>query len=158
MNVFNQVLNVHAPVTQIKYSKQQKKRNAKPWITPDILKMIKLKDKTYQKFVKKINPTTRIQLKETYKEQKNEITKMIRKSKKVYFNEYFAKNSSNNKKLWAGINQIINKSNNKTNNPVCIEIDVDGNVTTVTDPKDIANAFNSHYTYSSRKDIEKTQI
>ena len=56
------------------------------------------------------------------------------------------KNSSNNKKLWAGIKQIINKSNNQTNNPMCIEIDVEGNVTAVTDPKEIANAFNSHYT------------
>ena len=88
MTVFNKILDLHAPNNQIKYSKQQNKRNAKPWITPDILKIIKLKDKTLLKY----------QLKETYKEQKNEITNMIRKSKKIYFNEYFAKNSSNDEK------------------------------------------------------------
>ena len=71
---------------------------------------------------------------------------MIRNSKNIYCNEYFAKNSSNNKKVWAGINQIMNKSNNQTNNPMCTEIDVEGNVVTVTDPGEIANAFNSHYT------------
>ena len=72
MNVFNQKLDVHAPITQIKHSTQQPKRNVKPWITPEILKMIKLKDKTYQKLVKQKNPTTRILLKNTYKEQNNQ--------------------------------------------------------------------------------------
>ena len=57
MNVFNQILDVHAPITQMKNSKQQQKRNAKPWITQDILKMIKLKDKTYQKIVKEKMPS-----------------------------------------------------------------------------------------------------
>ena len=158
MNVFNQILDIHAPITQLKNSKQQQKRNTKPWITKDILKMIKLKDKTYQKIVKEENVITKTQLNETYKGQKNEITKMIRKSKKIYYNEYFAKNSSNNKKLWAGINQIINKCNNKTNNPMCIEIDVEGNVTTVTDPREIANAFNSHYTTVAENILKNADI
>ena len=82
MNVFNQILDIHAPITQLKNSKQQQKRNTKPWITKDILKMIKLKDKTYQKIVKEENVITKTQLNETYKGQKNEITKTIRKSKK----------------------------------------------------------------------------
>ena len=80
---------------------------------------------------------------------------MIRKLKNVYSKEYFAKNSSNNKKLWAGINPIINKSNNKANDPVCIKIDVNGNVTTVTDSKNIANAFNSHYATVAEKILKK---
>ena len=50
MTVFNKILDLHAPNNQIKYSKQQNKRNAKPWITPDILKIIKLKDKTLLKY------------------------------------------------------------------------------------------------------------
>ena len=79
---------------------------------------------------------------------------MIRKSKKTYFNENFAQ-----QKLWAGINQvIINKSNNKTYNPVCIEIDVDGNVTTVADPKDIANSFHLHYTTVAEKILKNANI
>ena len=82
MSVFNQILDVHAPITQMNNFKQHQKRNAKPWITRHILKMIKLKDKTYQKIVKKKNAITKTQLNETYKGKKNEITKMIRKSKK----------------------------------------------------------------------------
>ena len=33
-----------------------------------------------------------------YKQQKNEITKLIRQSKKTYYNEYFSKNNTNIKK------------------------------------------------------------
>ena len=63
MNLCNQILNVYTPVTQIKYSKQQNKRNAKPWITPDILEIIKLKDKTYQKLAKERFPPLEYNLK-----------------------------------------------------------------------------------------------
>ena len=86
----------------------------------------------------------------TYKQQKNEITKLIRKSKELHYNDYFVKNSTNVKKLWAGINQIVNQRKNSSSTPVCIEIDNDWNVT-ITDLKEIANAFNLHYTTISEK-------
>ena len=73
----------------------------------------------------------------------------------MHYNEYFIKNNSNLKKLWNGINQIINKRSSSNNIPVSIEIDVDGNVRTITDPTDIANAFNSHYTSVADKILKK---
>ena len=73
----------------------------------------------------------------------------------MHYNEYFTKNSGNIRKLWVGINQIINKNNNSSNVPVCIEIDIEGNVKTVTNPKEIANAFNSHYTTVADKILKK---
>ena len=73
----------------------------------------------------------------------------------MHYNEYFAKNSSNVKKLWTGINQILNKSNSKNKYPVCIEIDNDGNVNTITDPKEIADEFNLHYTTVAEKILKK---
>ena len=73
----------------------------------------------------------------------------------MQYNEYVAKNSSNVKKLWTGINQILNKSNNKNKYPVCIEIDNDGNVNTITDPKEIADEFNLHYTTVPEKILKK---
>ena len=99
LNVFNQVLDIHAPLTKIKPSKNDAKRNAKPWITTSILKLIKIKDKTYKTFIKEENATIKEQLFSSYKQQKNEITKLTRKSKKIHYNEYFAKNNSNLKKL-----------------------------------------------------------
>ena len=155
LNVFNQILDIHAPITEIKSSKSRTKRNTKPWITTEMLKLVKSKDKTYQQFIKEKDPTAKEELNAKYKQQKNEITKLTRKAKKLHFNEYFAKNSANTKKLWAGINQILNKGNNSSNTPVCIEIDNDGNVSTIVDPKDIANTFNSHYTSVAEKILKK---
>ena len=153
LHIFNQILDVHAPMVEVKVSKKQAKRNAKPWITTEILKLIKLKDKTYQQLIKEEDTTIKNELKASYNQQKNEITKLIRKS--IHFNNYFVKNSKNIKKLWAGINQIINKSNTHNNIPVSIEIDIDGNVNTIVDPKEIANTFNSHYTTVADKILKK---
>ena len=146
LNVFDQILDIHSPITEIKQSRKSIQQNAKPWITKNILKLIKVKDKTYKKLTNETDEAKKVELQNKYKEQKNEITKLTRKSKKLHFNEYFAKNNRNMKKLWAGINQIINKRKNTSNTPVCIEIDNDGNISTIVDQNEIADAFNSHYT------------
>ena len=52
LNVFEQMLNVHAPLKKVKIIKQNTKQKAKPWINNDILELIKLKDKTHDKFIK----------------------------------------------------------------------------------------------------------
>ena len=38
---------------------------------------------------------------------------------------------------------------------MCIEIDIDGNVNTISNPESIANAFNSHYTKVAEKILRK---
>ena len=57
LNVFNQILDIHAPLTEIKQSKKHIKHNTKPWITNDIIKLIRVKDKTYQQFIKESDLT-----------------------------------------------------------------------------------------------------
>ena len=155
LNVFEQVLNVHAPLTETKVTRKKIKQKSKPWINNGILKLIKNKDKSHNKFLKEKNQVKKDILFDKYKQQKNEITKLIRSSKKLHYNEYFASNSKNIKKLWSGINQIINKTNKANANPVCIEIDIDGNITTITEPKQIANAFNDHYTSVANQILKK---
>ena len=66
---------------------------------------------------------------------------------------YSSKNNSNLKKLWVGVNQILRKSKDSNNIPVCIEIDIDGNVNTITNQ--IANAFISPYTTVAEKILKK---
>ena len=39
LHIFNQVLVIHAPVIEIKISKREDRRNAKSWITNDIVKL-----------------------------------------------------------------------------------------------------------------------
>ena len=141
LNVFNQIPDIHAPMAEIKQSKKYIKQNTKPWITNDIIKLIRDKDKTYQQFIKESDTALKETIQNKLKEQKNEITKQIRESKKFFYDKYFSRNSSNLKKLWVGINQILNRGKNSNSIPVCIEIDVEGNVQTITDPKVIANTF-----------------
>ena len=69
---------------EIKPLKKEAKQNAKPWITNDILQLIKKKDKTYNKFIKQENAVIKGQILKTYKQQKNEVTKLIRKSQKIH--------------------------------------------------------------------------
>ena len=82
---------------------------------------------------------------------------MIRNSTRFHCNKYFAKNSSNVKKFRTGINKSCNKSNSKNKYPVCIVIDNDGNVNTITDPKDIADEFNLHYTAVAKKILKERE-
>ena len=98
INVFNQILNVHAPIKEIKMTKSKLKQNAKPWINNDILNLIKLKDKLHSKYIKEVNATTKLNILKEYKIKKNEITQSIRSSKKEYYSKYFEKNSKNIKK------------------------------------------------------------
>ena len=59
---------------------------------------IKTKDKMHKKSIKQENAVTKHQSFKTYK-QKNEITKIIRISKKKHYNEDFTKNNGNLKKI-----------------------------------------------------------
>jgi len=119
------------------------------------LKLIKKKDNIYIKFLKEKNPDNKQELNNKYKRIKNEITKTIRTSKKLYYNENFTNHSTNIKKLWVGVNQIINKKHQSSSGPLCIEIDIDGNVHTVVNPQEIANTFNSHYASVANKILKK---
>ena len=127
LNVFNQILDVHAPLKNVKLTNANHKQKLKPWINKDILKLVKIKDKIYAKFIKEKNSVKKQDLFKDYKTKKNEITKQIRCSKKAFYDEYFTKNSKNLRKLWIGVNQIINKAPNSNSSPTCIEIKEDGN-------------------------------
>ena len=70
IHTFNQLLDVHAPITKTKCSKKQNKKYAKPWISNDILKLIKAKDKMFRKFTKEKNNDLKNELLLKYKKKK----------------------------------------------------------------------------------------
>ena len=55
------------------------------------------------------------------------------------------------RKLWQGINEIINTKTKTKFMPTSIEIEVDKKLITITDEKQIANTFNQHYTTIAEK-------
>jgi hypothetical protein len=75
-NKLNKLTNKHTPLKMI--SKRKIKQSVKPWITKDIKKSIKIKNKLFCSGNK-----------EKYRLYRNKITNLTRMSKRFYFEEYF---------------------------------------------------------------------
>ena len=95
LNVFNQLLDIHAPLKTVKPTKSKTKQKSKPWINDNIIKLIKAKDKVHARCIKEKDAPTKQAIMNDYKKK---ITKQIRIAKKAYYNDYFEKNSKNVKK------------------------------------------------------------
>ena len=99
----------HAPLKKL--NKKQLNKLSKPWINNSILKMIKHRDRLFQK--KKDDPSNS-QIEGTYKLFRNRITREIKKAKKEYFKQFFEDNLNNMKKTWQGIKKLINLNYNSS--------------------------------------------
>jgi len=130
-----------------KLSNKEVKLKHNPWINNQILKEIKDRDKLYCKHKKCTDLTRKDTLALQLKNQKVKVKNLLRLSKKHYFSNYFQQHSSNAKKLWEGVNQII-ASRTKPNSAInCLETnDENGNKTNITNPKLISNFANKYYT------------
>ncbi len=130
------VANMHAPY--ITLTKSQMKWKQKPWISKQIQDLIKEKDHIYSKYVKNKSNFWYIR----YRSLCDIVKSEIKISKRRYFNWYFNTNIDNSKKIWKGINEIVNNKSSRDNEE--IYLDVDGNI--ITDQKTVANKFNKYYT------------
>ena len=61
--------------------------------------------------------------------------------KLLHYTNYLLDNKSNLKKVWQGINQIINLKSKNCSSPTCLV----QNGSSITDPKAIAENFNSYF-------------
>ena len=132
-----------------KVTSKDLKKKSKPWITNDIFNKLKLKSKIYGKYIK--CKASQVDLKNTllanYKSLKNEITLLMRTSKKDYYNRYFTNNRKSLRKTWEGIKEIINLKPSSSNTPSFIK-DHDK---THTDDISISNCFNNYFTSIAEK-------
>ena len=77
---------------------------------------------------------------------------MIRKSKKSYYQSFFAEYNTNIKKVWEGIKELVNIKKKNIITPTSIEIDN----SCTSDPKLICNSFNNYFV-NIADDILKTR-
>ena len=84
-------------------SGRKAERFSKPWITRGIILSIKTKNKLF------LSGDT-----QKYKLYRNYIPTLTRLSKKLYFHKYFETNLSIIKKIWEGINGLLNKRRNES--------------------------------------------
>lgn len=126
----------HAPIKKL--SPKDIKLRLHPWITPDIQKLIRLRDKLFAR--KKRQPENST-VQETYNQVRNRVNRAISKSKNEYFKTYFQTHSANIKKTWEGIRSIVNVKSN-TNFSIS-QINVNGKI--IDDPVAITNSFNDFF-------------
>ena len=83
----------HAPLKKL--TPKDIKTINKPWVNPDILKMIKIRNKV---FARKKRQPNNLNCKRLYNLLRNRVNREMNKSKKKYYAEYFAENVNNIKK------------------------------------------------------------
>ena len=126
----------------VKFKKHRNKKNK--WITSGILRSIKHRDGMYKK-LKTENPNSHkyITIKTNLKTY-NTILKRsrpIRLAKIQFYHSYFAKYKNDAPKTWSLINSIMNRTKKNSQQPDTIE----ANDILLSDPLQIANAFNSYF-------------
>ena len=79
-----------------------------------------------------------------YKYHNDQISKLKRISKAIHDKKYFLENMKNSKKMWLGINSLLNK-NKKQQNTIFLE-----DQGFISDPHNVANKFNDFFSKHSR--------
>ena len=91
----------HAPIKKL--SPKEVKRRLNPWITPEIIKLIRVRDRLFTQ--KKRDPDNLL-VKQAYNQARNRVQRNIQKAKKEYHKSYFETHSTNIKKTWEGIKKL----------------------------------------------------
>ena len=126
----------HAPTKKL--SPKEIKLRLKPWITPDIFKLIKIRDRLFSR--KKRQPDNQ-RVNEIYNLARNRVTRELAKSKKDHYKSYFEEHNTNLKKTWESIRKIVNVK--KTTNFSISQLNVKGKI--IDDPLAITNNFNNFF-------------
>jgi len=88
----------HAPIKKLN-SKEIQLRS-KPWIEPELSKMIRIKNNLYAR-TKRQPMNNNIKL--LYNRFRNRVNRETKKSKTNYYTQYFDTHNKNIKKVWQGI-------------------------------------------------------
>ena len=135
-----------APIKKL--SPKEIKTKLNPWITNDILKLIRIRDRLYAR--KKRQPQNNT-VTEAYNRVRNQVSREIDKSKIAYQKSYFDEHKSNLKKTWEGIKRIVNVK--KTSNFTISQLNIKGKM--IDNPEEINNSFNNFFV-NVGPDTEKT--
>ena len=134
---FLNALDKHQPMREL--SNKEKKLLQKPWLTSGILKSISKKRSLFKQFkndkFKNKNSTTY----EQYKIYNDNINKLKRICMKDYYQNFFSENFKNSKKIWTGINTLLNRHKKKQGT---IYLEDNG---FISDPGKVANKFNDFF-------------
>lgn len=110
----------------------------RPWITQGLLTSIRKRDKLKKQCT--LNPNN-IEILNSYKNYRNNLTKLIRKTKYQYYKTKIQSCNNDLKKTW----KIVKEATNDITGNCDIKKIVDENDRTLTDPALIADEFNNYF-------------
>ena len=141
----NELLDKHAPYKKL--TKYKLKLKTKPWISLGLQKSISIKNSMFRKYIRLKEPYQKEQVHEKYKHYRNLLSTLMKKSKQMYFEEFFSNNLTNLKNTWKGIRNIISL---KQPNNCKINL-LSHNNENITDPKKMADIFNDYFSTIAQK-------
>ena len=121
-----------------KLSPKDIKLRLNPWITPNIQKLIRVRDRL---FARKKREPDNILVKETYARVRNRVSREIQKAKKSHHKSYFETHNTNIRKTWEGIRKLVNVK--KPADFSISQLKVGGRV--IDDPVSITNNINNFF-------------
>ena len=113
----------------------------KPWITEQILKKCQERDLILKQISKETDPMKSTELRNNFKQLRNEITEDKRRGKRNHYQSYFEFNKKKTSEIWKGIRELVNTSKSKSSSFKLLGLT--GNL--ISDTKIIANKFNIHF-------------
>lgn len=132
-------VNQHLPVKQTRFKKH--KHKIQTWMTQGLLKSRQKKEQLYVCMVKARSTENYLVHENTYKEYLSVYNRTIKAAKKHYYEMKFELTKSDMKQTWNNINEVLNRTSNKTELPSKFHY---GDKTLV-DNIDIANGFNQYF-------------
>ena len=135
----NAILHIHAPNKKV--NKYKLRFKIIPWITPALQKSITVKNHLLKKFINCNDSQTKEQLHTRYKEYRNLLSSLLKRSKTNYYNHYFDINWNKIKNTWKGIKAILSIKPKPSDIPKILTAN-DG---TITNPVEIANVFDRYF-------------
>ena len=141
--VFQNIVNKFAPIKKV--SRREKKLSQKPWMSRELLNLIKQKNILFKQLHRKYDKD----IFEKYKKQRNALNREIARAKKTYYKNLVADNKGNSSMLWKVIGELANlkKSKRKFPNEIVTKNDSDA----INDPQKICEAFNDYFSTIGEK-------
>ena len=129
-------VNKHAPWKKI----NPKKFNfeLKPWITPELKKMIRIRNNLFRKKKRKKD---NLNISRAYKLFRNRVIRGLKQAKITYYDNFFKEHNSNSNKTCEGIKSIVNVNKKRISHLTQLK----SNGRTLNNSEEIANELNSFF-------------
>ena len=133
LDQINMLLDTYAPLKRI--NKDTLKFKSKPWITLGLQKSLSVKNKLLTNFINK-DPVLKEEFHTKYKNYRNLLSTLMKKSKQTYYYKHFERNQNNIKNIWKEIQSLISLKTVASHVPTLLSLD---NGDTITNSYDIVN-------------------